>query len=108
VDITARAFQAAGADTEMGLKLYSTFLAAGLPAPSLHHETSVGGGPDCLLYFVLAELVRSLLPSIERLGLATAEDIEIDTLEERLREEVVANKGSIMLPPLTAAWSTRD
>jgi hypothetical protein len=55
-----------------------------------------------------AEVVRSLLPSIEKLGLATAEEIEIDTLEHRLREEVVRSRGTVMFPPLTAAWSACD
>ncbi|HTV54673.1 MAG TPA: hypothetical protein VMI06_07140 [Terriglobia bacterium] len=49
-----------------------------------------------------------MLPSIEKLGLATAEEIESDTLEHWLREEVVASRGTVKFPPAAAAWSTSD
>jgi SAM-dependent methyltransferase len=36
---------APGPDPQMGLKLFKTFLQAGLPAPQLHRDVPVGGGP---------------------------------------------------------------
>jgi uncharacterized protein YjiS (DUF1127 family) len=44
-------------------------------------------------------------PMTERAGVATAAEVDIDTLVERLRSEAVANHASIMLPPLVGAWA---
>ena len=40
----------------MGRRLYSTYLAAGLPAPELRLEAPIGGGPDWPGYAYVAEL----------------------------------------------------
>ena len=37
---------APGPDPEMGLKLFTTYLAAGLPAPQLRRDAPMGGGPS--------------------------------------------------------------
>ncbi len=89
----------------MGLKLYRTYLAAGLPAPALRLDTPIGGGADWPGYAYLAGTVRSLLPFLEHLGTASAEEVEIDTLEERLRAELLAQDGIQILPPLIGAWA---
>ena len=65
----------------------------------------VEGGPDAFAYDYLAETLRSLLPLMERLGITTAEELDIDTLAERLRSEAVANSACVMLPPLVGAWT---
>src|SRR5262245_57868458 len=39
-------FRRSGADLEMGMKLYATFIAAGLPSPQMILGGRVGGGPD--------------------------------------------------------------
>jgi hypothetical protein len=64
----------------------------------------VEGGQHSLVYELIADLLRSLLPVLERAGAATAADVEIDTMAERLRKEAVAHDGCIMLPPLIGAW----
>lgn len=95
--ITA-AFRAAGADPVMGLKLYDTFRAAGLPDPELESVRLLGGGPDSAIYAQGAMVVRSLLPLILAHGIATADEVVIDTLEERLRDEIVAGGGIVSMP----------
>ena len=75
-----------GAETRMGIKLHSTFVAAGLPAPSMRLGAVVGGGvnsADCLE--LVTDLVETLLPDMGRLGVATAADIGIETLSERIQ-----------------------
>lgn len=96
---------APGPDVEMGLKLFQTFLAAGLPAPQLRVDAAIGGGPDWPGYRYLAGTVRSLLPFLERVGAVTAAEVDIDTLEARLRDEVVAVNGIQILPSLLGAWT---
>jgi hypothetical protein len=67
--------------------------------------TPVGGGPDWPGLRYLTDTVRNLLPFLVRGGAVTPEQIDIDTLEERLRAEVVDRDGIQLLPPLVGAWT---
>ena len=42
---------------------------------------------------------------MERLGVATAADLESGTLAERLLGDVVAADGVVIAPPLVGAWT---
>lgn len=46
-----------------------------------------------------------LIPAMERQGIASAAEVEIDILGERLRAEAVAQNACVMPPPLIAAWT---
>ena len=73
----------------MGMRLSpAPFPAAGLPAPRLRYEAAIGAGPEWAGYEVLTGVVRDLLPLLQKFGIATTEDIRIETLAARLREEV--------------------
>src|SRR5262249_31042021 len=98
-------FERVGSDLDMGGKLFATFLAAGLPAPQMIAVARVEGGAQSSVYDYLAAVLRSLLPMTEQVGVATAAEVDIDTMAERLRNEAVANNASIMLPPLVGAWT---
>jgi SAM-dependent methyltransferase len=100
------AFKAAGADTRMGMKLHSAFVAAGLGAPKMRLEGVVGAGPNFVGYAMLAHVVRSLLPLIEKSGIATPREVAIDTLAGRLRDECVKNNAVVVIPELISAWTT--
>jgi hypothetical protein len=89
----------------MGLKLFTTFLEADLPAPQLRRDVPLGGGPNWPGYAYVAETVRSLLPFLQRLGAVRPEDVDIDTLEARLRAEVIDQDGIQLLPAIVGAWS---
>lgn len=93
-------------ETRMGTKLHSTFVAAGLPAPSMRLEALVGGGPNGSdnLHLV-ADLVGTLLPEMERLGIATAADVEFETLAERMSSEATGSSSVIFGHWQIAAWS---
>jgi SAM-dependent methyltransferase len=97
----------AGLERQMGLKLYGMFLDAGLPAPEMRLERVIGGGPNWGGYDHLASLVRGLLPLIVQCGIATAEEVAIDTLAQRLRDEVVRGRGVVMGLSLVSAWTHR-
>ena len=94
-----------GPDPEMGPKLFRTFLAAGLPAPQLRRDAPVGGGPGWPGYGYVADTVRSLLPFLERVGAVKREVVGIETLEDRLRAEVVGQDGIQLLPAIVGAWA---
>lgn len=86
-------------------KLCGTFLAAGLSAPHLRYEAAIGTGPEWAGYEILAGVVRDLLPLLQKFGIATPEEIRIETLAARLREEVTSAGGVARLPALVSAWT---
>jgi SAM-dependent methyltransferase len=94
-----------GADARIGSKLRRLYQEAGLPAPEMCMDTPIGGGPDWPGYRLVAESVRSLLPFLERHGVVTAEQVDVDTLEARLRSEVVDAGAVQLLPSVVGAWS---
>ena len=77
----------------IGTQLPKLMQDAGLPPPECRAEFSIDGGPHSPLYKWVAETVRSLLPRMEELGLTTAAAIDIDTLEDRLRQEALDTRG---------------
>jgi ubiquinone/menaquinone biosynthesis C-methylase UbiE len=100
-----QAYQMTGAELRMGMRLYGTFLEAGFPAPQLRYEAAIGGGPAWVGYEVLANVARACLPLFVQLDIATEEEVGIDTLAERLREENVSHHGVARLPTLISAWT---
>jgi len=100
-------FTRAGADVQTGLKLAQIFIEAGLPRPEMIQAARLGNGPDSPAYKQIAEITRTLLPLMERVGVATAAEVEIDTLADRLCQEVVANKATLVAPPFIGAWARR-
>jgi SAM-dependent methyltransferase len=103
----SRALFGYGGEAEMGYKLHTTFLKAGLPEPRMRLEAAVGGGLGWGGYEDAAETMRSLLPLVVKLGIATEEEVEIDSLAERLRRETVASDGIVKAPEVVGAWARR-
>jgi ubiquinone/menaquinone biosynthesis C-methylase UbiE len=103
---TAETLRRSGADIRMGTRLFSTFIAAGLAAPSMQVETLIAGvannaGPLQLI----ADLTASMAQAMERLGVATAAEIGLETLTDRMVNEATAS-GSVILGRFEiAAWS---
>jgi SAM-dependent methyltransferase len=107
-EIRERAFHTGTtAEPHMALKLFGVLSAAGLPAPKGWMESLLGGGVDWPGYDYLAETMRSLLPSYRRAGVAGVEDLEIDSLAERLRDEIGRTGGTLVLQPVVSAWSVK-
>jgi SAM-dependent methyltransferase len=102
-----QALIATGARTQLGLELYSVFLAAGLPGPSMRMDALIGGGPDLPAYELVADVIRSLLPVMEKLKITTATEVDLTTLAQRMKDEVVASKGVVLSPGLIGAWSRK-
>ncbi len=98
------ALHLSGADSHVGLKLYRIFRSSGLSAPILRLDGAISGGPSAP-HEALAEVVRSLLPVMERFGIATAAEVEIDSLAQRIRDEVLAEDAVVVAPLLIGAWA---
>ena len=84
------AFERAGAELDMGLKLDATMRAAGLPTLECYAAARLVAAADSAGYAVFAAVVGALLPAIEKFGIATAAEVDIDALAQRLRDETVA------------------
>ena len=72
---------------DIGLRLFPLFQEAGLVKIQSRGEFLVDGGANSPFYEWAAETVRSLLPQLEATGLATRDELEVDTLAERFKEE---------------------
>lgn len=108
--------RSSGADPRMGLKLHSTFVGAGLPSPLMRLESVIGSVNSSdrvdfradrvgMLVDVVAEVTRTLLPEIERSGVATAAEVNIDTLATRMHDEIAASGSVIVGRSEIGAWS---
>lgn len=101
-------FEQSGANISMGFDLFSVFSEAGLPIPKLDYKAPMGGSEDWPGYQYLASTFQSLMPLIENFGIATAEEIDVDTLADRLRQEVISTKRPLVLPPHVTAFASID
>jgi SAM-dependent methyltransferase len=92
------AFARSGAHMNIGWELYWRMRDAGLtPHPVPLGEVPLDIGPDSAAYQRWATLTRSLQPKIVEHGLATDAEIDIETLEQRLKEEAMAARATIPL-----------
>ncbi|MEP9383113.1 class I SAM-dependent methyltransferase [Nocardioides sp. KR10-350] len=97
------ALQKAGVATRLGPDLFTTFRAAGLPAPHLVVEQYAEGGPGAPAW-AWANVYSSALPLMERFGLATRAQLDPETLADRLLAETLSVHGCVLGPPMTGAW----
>ena len=91
----------------MGWKLSSTFERAGLPRPEMSLGAPVGAGRNSPMYMYIAETVRSLLPMMEYYGVASAEEVMVDNLADRLRIEMTTAGAVSAAPCLIGAWTRK-
>ena len=99
-------FAHSSAHLDMGIGMYKAFVDAGLPPPTIHLESPIGAEKTWAGYRYMATIFQSLLPLLEKYGLATAEQVDVDTLASRIRQEVIAAKRPFFLPLHVTAYST--
>jgi ubiquinone/menaquinone biosynthesis C-methylase UbiE len=93
-------------NTAMGPDLYHVFRQAGLAAPSIYVVTEVYGGVSSSRIQGTVTIVRNLLPRLEQLGIS-AHDIGLETLEQRLTEEIEAADVVQAFTSIASAWATK-
>jgi SAM-dependent methyltransferase len=96
---------AIGFDTAFAMRLYGDFCAAGLLAPQMRYEAPIGGGPEWIGYEFLPDHIRSVRDLFIQHGIATDEEMQIETLAARLRDEVVKNNGVFLTVPAVGIWA---
>jgi SAM-dependent methyltransferase len=95
-----------GTETRMGVMLYATFIAAGLRPPTMRLEALAGGGPHgTAIARKLVDLITTTLPEMERLGVAMAAEVGLDTLLERMEREAESRASVLIGNHQVGAWS---
>jgi SAM-dependent methyltransferase len=94
-----------GTHPRMGLELRPAFLDAGFPEPVLRTENAVVGDPDDVFFGYLAETLRSAAPAMEATGVIAADELDLETVEERLRAEIAQTGGVVCGPTVVGAWA---
>jgi hypothetical protein len=103
--LIAETFRRGGVRVDLGLHLTRLFLEAGLPWPAIRADVPVGGEPGSFIYRWSTESLRSLLPRIEQLGLASAAELQLDTLVARMESEAVTLRAQLIGPLQFGAWA---
>jgi len=91
----------------MGKRLHQTFRAAGLPAPAMRLGRIIGSRWNAAASSLLAQMVRTFLPKIEELRIATGQEIHIETLASRVEEELTRADAVTIGSPIVGAWTRR-
>ncbi len=95
------------AHADIGVRLFQMFHEAGLTSVESRAEVLLDGRAGCPFYEWLAETVRSLMPKLEALGIARANEIDMDTLADRLRHEALARGGCLAAPIVAGTFGRR-
>ena len=103
LDLIRKAFLSVLPHFDAAGRLIEHFHRAGLGQPTVFCEAPVAGGADSLAYAWAAETLRSVMPQLQTMGVPTAE-IEIDTLEDRLRSAAIKVHGQGPLPLQFCGW----
>lgn len=102
-----QAFTAAGVDVTAGTGMHRIFLDAGLEAPHILADALTGGSPAFVeeMTTYAAETLHTLLPVLIKGGFATADEVGIDTLAGRWRDELLAHRSIIRANLFMGAWA---
>jgi len=96
-----------GASTHAGLALPATYETAGLGDPVLRLEQRLGAGESALeVVERMAHLAGSLAPALVASGVATRDELDPDTLVERIMAEVRESHSLVRSHLQVGAWAT--
>jgi ubiquinone/menaquinone biosynthesis C-methylase UbiE len=97
-------FTRAQVQVDMGTQLHGAFRRAGFPSPSMFLLSRVEGGESTASYENLVQTLRTLLPTMEQFEIASASEVQIDTLLERLIAEARGADAVVLPPAAIGAW----
>lgn len=104
IEVFDRFFERAGF-SNMGSRLWTLLVEAGFGNPDCRAEYPIDGGTDSVYFEWFAESLRSILSRAIALGVVSEGEIDIDTLEERLRAEHAATKSCVPAPTMVGAFA---
>jgi len=103
-----RAFTAGGASPRIGARLGPILEQAGLDAVTTFGVQGYLPPHDPTGAALLGGVVRSLADQIMRNGIATAEQLGLDTLERRIADELRRAQAVLLPPTVVGAWGRRS
>ena len=106
IEWIATTYRRVGIEPNMGAGLYRAFRAAGL-APEIRGMSRLEGSGQTVGFEFAAETIRSLLPSMSKLGVATEAEVDLDTLVERLTRSAEEADNCVILPRIVGAWGRK-
>jgi SAM-dependent methyltransferase len=101
------AFRAAGADPRIGPQAGQLLRRTGFAGVSTLGIQAYFAPSDPIGPFLCAGVARSLAAQIVAHGIADEAELGLDTLQERIEEQVVARDAVILAPTVVGAWGTR-
>jgi len=103
------AFRHAGVEVNMAMRLPEIFQSCGLPLPQMQFGAIIGAGPEFAQRFAAwAEgTLCSLLPRLVEYGIATEQEVDIETFATRYAEEFSDPASVIRWMLVVGAWSTK-
>ena len=102
------AFMRSGIEPALGPRLWALLLEAGLRPLAMMGVQPHFGPDDPDGAYILAGIVRTVVPLMERTGVATAAEVGPDTFEKRLSDDLAASEAVFAHPMLMSAWATND
>ena len=99
--------RAAVPHVDVAIRLTEVFHEAGLGGARVFCDVVVDSGPDCPFYVWTALTAASMLPFLEKAGIASAAELDVPTLEQRLREEAVELHSQLMFTPSFCGWASK-
>lgn len=97
-----RTVEREGADIHMGFHLPSVLMQAGLAVEQVRAEAVVQMPGT---HYPTAAIVRAMLPRIVQHGVATEEEVDVDTLDQRLIEEREKANATYVGDVVFSAWA---
>ena len=105
VDWLRETFRRGAIPIDLAPQVWRILQAAGLADPAMIVRSKVEPAPAPAGTVYVAETVRSLLPMMERLGVATAAEVDIDTLAARLQHALDEQQAAMLSPLVVGTWS---
>jgi hypothetical protein len=98
-------FFALAAWSNIGSRLWNLLMEAGFERPDCRAEYPIEGGADSFYYEWFVESLRSILPRAVSLGIVREGEFDLDTLEQRLREEAASANSCLPAPAMIGAFA---
>jgi ubiquinone/menaquinone biosynthesis C-methylase UbiE len=98
-------FFARAAVSNIGSRLWTLLMEAGFERPDCRSEYPISGGSDSVYYEWISESLRSIQARAVALNIIRDGQFDVDTLEQRLREEATAHNSCIPAPAMIGAFA---
>ena len=103
--LVGEALRRGGARTDAGPVLFRAFQDLGYPTPSMRLDVPIDQGPDTRRW--LHDLLATMRPRLEELGLSLESIGGIETLGARLERELDETRSFAVGVGLVGAWSRK-